>query len=172
MVLTRSISPVSWGKHKVWEQKYFPTRLQWKVQEVNDIHVGGRKLFSESRLDARHNARFFHITSFDLHSNLRDGYHYAHFNNKKQGSEHCTFPEIILFTSIDSYSQVMLAVDSKVCVCDSYQSLTPEAASLGVGTTSHLFIEQLQYRHSGRYKTKCDPGSATEKLRTDGKTTA
>lgn len=24
-------------------------------------------------LDARHNARFFHITSFDLHSNLRDG---------------------------------------------------------------------------------------------------
>lgn len=75
--------PVSWGKHKGWEQKYFPSRLQWKVQEVNDIHVGGRKLFSESMLDARYNARLFHVTSFDLHSNLMDGYHYAHFNNKK-----------------------------------------------------------------------------------------
>lgn len=75
--------PISWEKHKGSEQEYFPLTLQWKVHKVNGVHVGGRKLFGESMLDARHTARFFQLTSFDLHSSLRDGHRDTHFNNKR-----------------------------------------------------------------------------------------
>lgn len=115
-------------------------------------------------LDARHNARFFHITSFDLPNNLRDRYHYTHFNNKKQGSEHCTFPETVLFISIDSYSQVMLSVDSKVCAIFTKACLLRQLLWEWEQPVFFFFFnfEELQHRHSGQHKTKWDPGFATE----------
>lgn len=83
--LTCSISPASQypGENiRARSRKIFHQNFKEKFNRLMAyVWEEGRKLFNEWMLDVRHNARFFHITSFDLPQNLRDGYHYTHFNN-------------------------------------------------------------------------------------------